>query len=100
MNRDRIRKILLVGLLLLAIAAFGYFALFRTQSRHPVATEHSANEKDEYYCPMHPTYRSEKPGNCPICSMKLVKLEKPGATKANAADMTMAPSPPAGAATP
>jgi RND family efflux transporter MFP subunit len=28
-----------------------------------------------YYCPMHPHYRSEKPGNCPICSMKLVPLE-------------------------
>jgi RND family efflux transporter MFP subunit len=26
---------------------------------------------------MHTHYKSEKPGNCPICSMKLVKLEKP-----------------------
>ena len=100
MNRDRVRRISLVGLLLLAIAAFGYFVWFRTQSRSPIATEHAANEKGDYYCPMHPTYHSEKPGNCPICSMKLVKLEKPGAPKANAADMTMAPSPPAGAAAP
>ncbi|MGH9629251.1 MAG: efflux RND transporter periplasmic adaptor subunit, partial [Bryobacteraceae bacterium] len=29
------------------------------------------------YCPMHPQQRSDKPGNCPICSMKLVKMEKP-----------------------
>ena len=29
-----------------------------------------------YYCPMHPTYTSDRPGNCPICSMKLVKREE------------------------
>ncbi|MFO0982474.1 MAG: efflux RND transporter periplasmic adaptor subunit [Planctomycetota bacterium] len=27
-----------------------------------------------YYCPMHPSYRSDKPGECPICSMTLVPL--------------------------
>jgi Cu(I)/Ag(I) efflux system membrane fusion protein len=25
-----------------------------------------------YHCPMHPQYHSDKPGNCPICQMKLV----------------------------
>lgn len=25
-----------------------------------------------YYCPMHPTYVSDRPGDCPICYMKLV----------------------------
>ena len=38
-----------------------------------------------YYCPMHPTYTSDRPGECPICHMDLVKLEEqsgaaPGAT--------------------
>ena len=28
-----------------------------------------------YHCPMHPTYTSNKPGDCPICNMKLVKNE-------------------------
>ncbi|OGX37947.1 MAG: hypothetical protein A3C53_07730 [Omnitrophica WOR_2 bacterium RIFCSPHIGHO2_02_FULL_68_15] len=28
-----------------------------------------------YYCPMHPTYTADKPGDCPICNMKLVKRE-------------------------
>ncbi len=32
--------------------------------------------KEEYYCPMHPDMKSDKPGNCPVCSMKLVKIEK------------------------
>jgi Cu(I)/Ag(I) efflux system membrane fusion protein len=31
-----------------------------------------------YYCPMHPTYTSDKPGDCPICNMKLVPMEKGG----------------------
>ncbi|MDP2910782.1 MAG: efflux RND transporter periplasmic adaptor subunit [Candidatus Omnitrophota bacterium] len=35
----------------------------------------SAQEKAIYYCPMHPTYTSDRPGDCPICNMKLVKKE-------------------------
>ena len=31
--------------------------------------------KDVYYCPMHPSYTSDRPGDCPICNMKLVKKE-------------------------
>jgi membrane fusion protein, copper/silver efflux system len=29
----------------------------------------------QYRCPMHPSYVSDKPGNCPICGMKLVAFE-------------------------
>jgi len=32
-------------------------------------------EKTLYQCPMHPTYVSDKPGDCPICGMKLVPVE-------------------------
>jgi len=28
----------------------------------------------KYYCPMHPTYVSDRPGDCPICGMKLVPI--------------------------
>lgn len=38
-----------------------------------------ASKKAVYYCPMHPTYISDKPGDCPICNMKLVKKEEAGA---------------------
>lgn len=81
MSRNRMWKLSLVGLLVIALAAFGYFGLIRRQPRHETTTRQMADAKDVYYCPMHTTYRSDKPGNCPICSMKLVKLEKPaGAT--------------------
>jgi Cu(I)/Ag(I) efflux system membrane fusion protein/cobalt-zinc-cadmium efflux system membrane fusion protein len=42
-------------------------------------------EKTLYQCPMHPTYTSDKPGDCPICGMKLVPVkseEQPAAAQA------------------
>jgi Cu(I)/Ag(I) efflux system membrane fusion protein len=38
-----------------------------------------------YNCPMHPTYTSDKPGDCPICGMKLVPIssqDEPAGTSA------------------
>jgi membrane fusion protein, copper/silver efflux system len=31
--------------------------------------------KDLYYCPMHPNFTSDKPGDCAICGMSLVKRQ-------------------------
>jgi len=44
-------------------------------------------EETLYHCPMHPTYTSDKPGDCPICGMKLIPVEsqdKPAETPAAA----------------
>ncbi len=35
----------------------------------------SIQGKVMYHCPMHPQYTADKPGDCPICGMKLVKME-------------------------
>ena len=41
------------------------------------------------YCPMHPSYTSDRPGDCPICNMKLVPVKEAG-TNAPAATATAA----------
>lgn len=66
--------IILFGAVLLAgagVFAYSKGTLFRLFGIGP-ATQ---SAKDVYYCPMHKDYKSDKPGNCPICSMKLVKQE-------------------------
>jgi len=49
--------------------------------------------KTIYYCPMHPEYKSERPGECPICGMTLVPLESPskGETQGHAEEATFPP---------
>ncbi len=31
---------------------------------------------EKYFCPMHPTYITDHPGDCPICGMRLVPMEE------------------------
>lgn len=38
-----------------------------------IYAQHEGHKKAIYYCPMHPSYTSDRPGDCPICNMKLVK---------------------------
>ena len=42
------------------------------QERHPKKDK----SEETWYCPMHPDYITDRPGDCPICGMALVKLEK------------------------
>lgn len=35
----------------------------------------AAHSVQRYHCPMHPTYISDKPGDCPICGMRLVPIK-------------------------
>lgn len=41
---------------------------------HEVASKEKKAKK--YHCPMHPSYISDKPGDCPICGMKLVPIQE------------------------
>ncbi len=64
-------KILAVVLLILFISA----AVVISGCSQAGSANKSKQEKAIYYCPMHPTYTSDRPGDCPICNMKLVKRE-------------------------
>lgn len=48
----------------------------------------SSTIKGKYHCPMHPTYVSDKPGDCPICSMSLVPIESDEEHETMVKDMT------------
>ncbi len=64
---------LLVILLLIGIGAVGFYVYHQKTQASKGSDE--AQAKDDYYCPMHPQYKADKPIDCPICSMKLVKFE-------------------------
>src|SRR5262245_7096586 len=63
----------IAGSILLASLA-GAAVLLRSGPESSASRAHAPGET-RYYCPMHPSYQLDHPGNCPICSMKLVPLE-------------------------
>src|SRR5438552_13239011 len=67
-----LRWVLFGGLLLLAGVSLGNYAL----SRRPQTVAPAAAAAAKYYCPMHPTYTSDKPGECPICGMTLEPIPR------------------------
>jgi Cu(I)/Ag(I) efflux system membrane fusion protein len=61
--------------LLLVVAAWSIASY--VASRRPPAKTTSATQVI-YQCPMHPSYTSDKPGECPICGMTLERVERGG----------------------
>jgi Cu(I)/Ag(I) efflux system membrane fusion protein len=59
-----------------ALVAGGGGYLFA--QRHDTASAPEA-VKTQYQCPMHPSVVQDHPGDCPICGMKLVPIQQPGA---------------------
>jgi len=66
---------ILLALLTVAAAVVGTVYLWNPGLFERKVKDASKPAKVEYYCPMHPQQRSDKLGNCPICNMKLVKVE-------------------------
>jgi Cu(I)/Ag(I) efflux system membrane fusion protein len=64
-------KTIVVSVIVLS-AVIGFFAAGKYfVSRQEGASTKTA--KELYYCPMHPNFTSDKPGECAICGMSLVK---------------------------
>ena len=67
------RRAIIVGVIIVA-AIVGVFIPGRYNNTQRTGTI-SETAKDLYYCPMHPNFTSDKPGDCAICGMSLVKRE-------------------------
>ncbi len=65
-----------IPVLTAALLLAGGLAACRRGGDAPAATE---ARKAQYHCPMHPSYVSDRPGQCPICKMDLVPMQ-PGAS--------------------
>jgi Cu(I)/Ag(I) efflux system membrane fusion protein len=65
---------ILAAALLAALALT--FACTKSDTRSAQHTQDatSTSAASVWYCPMHPSYRSDQPGLCPICNMTLVPL--------------------------
>ena len=61
------RWILFAGLLVLAVASVTIYAIGSRPDQG--ARTHAGAVR--YHCPMHPSYTSDRPGECPICGMTL-----------------------------
>ena len=72
MKLNRTKLIALAAVTLLAIGAGAFFI---THSGHNHG-QTSAKEGTLYTCGMHPQVIQKKPGNCPICGMKLTPIRK------------------------
>lgn len=77
-------KIIVVIAVILGLTA----VLIATGVVTKIISGHHSTSKDVYYCPMHPTYTSDRPGSCPICNMTLVKRE-PEKTDSSSESMDM-----------
>lgn len=71
-------RTIVVVILLIALAAAGAYVArpYADQWRAGVST---ATTKGKYQCAMHPQIVSDEPGICPICQMKLQRVDEPAA---------------------
>ncbi|MDB5047453.1 MAG: hypothetical protein JWO30_524 [Fibrobacteres bacterium] len=65
-------------LFILAAGSAGLWSFMHSPHARGVQSPdgHAHEAKTMYNCAMHPQYISDKPGNCPICGMKLVPMDK------------------------
>ncbi|MBI5396990.1 MAG: efflux RND transporter periplasmic adaptor subunit [Verrucomicrobia bacterium] len=80
-------------LLLVGLGVVGG-AFYTGRQFAPSAGATATAAKVKYHCPMHPTYVSDRPGDCPICGMSLVKIDDAKAGGEHAAAGPAAPAVP------
>jgi Cu(I)/Ag(I) efflux system membrane fusion protein len=73
------KRIMVIMALAVSLAA-GAFAGGTWWAHRSAAAHRSAHAATVYTCPMHPDYRSDHPGDCPMCGMRLEAVRAEGAT--------------------
>lgn len=71
-------RLIFIPILFIVMAAISC-----NNNKDPHAAHKAETVPDIYTCPMHPQIIRDKPGNCPICGMALVKKEKGGQKSAD-----------------
>jgi len=71
------------SILVIVLAVFTAITFFACNNATPksAAVETTTTAKQVYTCTMHPEVRSDKPGNCPKCGMKLVLMDTSDTTQ-------------------
>ena len=66
------KQIIVLSFVAAAFAGgFIYGRWYRGAATEPIVDAHSNRKILSYTCSMHPSYKSEKPGKCPMCDMDL-----------------------------
>ena len=79
---NTVRWVLFAGLSLLAAVSIASWVAWRIDQGRTAGTPAvAAHQRGAvfYRCPMHPSYTSDKPGECAICGMTLERVETAGA---------------------
>ena len=67
------KAIVLIAVVAAFLLGFGYQRWYALPHDHAV----ESGKATGYHCPMHPSFRSDKPGKCGICGMELVPDAQP-----------------------
>ncbi len=77
------KKILIVAIFVV-IAGVLLFPLLKGIGANDKVQNRQSEKTAQYHCPMHPNVISDKPGDCPICKMRLVPSGIEAVTPVNA----------------
>src|SRR3989338_3834387 len=89
LKKEVIMKLFKNGLLIIAAMMF-VGTVFVSAGCERFKHDNAVSQcKAAYHCPMHPVYTSDRPGDCPICGMKLVKAESDSSDKASLQETNM-----------